>query len=228
MLNKGDATMEQVDSFVKCLLSGDQEQAWNIVLDESNKGKSSLELYKDLFTQSMHRIGEFWENNIISVADEHLATSTCEFVLSRYQFHKKASFKPKDGRRKALFLCVENEQHYIGLKMVSLLFEEHGWESRMLGPNLPKEYAAKMAGDWNPDVIGLSITIAYHTSTLSSYIDTLESLPSNPIIMLGGRLTPTMDFSSLCSPNTQILKTLETVDEWLDRHQIKENVNAIR
>jgi methanogenic corrinoid protein MtbC1 len=42
---------------------------------------------------------------------------------------------------------VENEQHYIGLKMISLLFEEHGWESRMLGANLPSEYTVKMAGD---------------------------------------------------------------------------------
>ncbi|MED1203363.1 B12-binding domain-containing protein [Heyndrickxia acidicola] len=220
--------MEQMDSFVRSLLSGDQELAWNIVLDESNNGKTSLEIYEDLVTIGMRKIGEMWENNVISVADEHLATSTCEYVLSRYRYHKENSFKPKDGRRKALFLCVENEQHSIGLKLVSLLFEEHGWESRMLGANLPKEYAIKMAGEWQPDVIGLSITIAYHTSTLNSYIETLENMPAKPTVMLGGRLTPTMNFSALCSPKTQILPTLDTVDEWLVRLQSEENVNAIR
>lgn len=79
----------QVQKFVGYLLAGDQDSAWEIVLEEIQQGKNSLDIYENLITTAMRVTGDMWEENIISVADEHVATTTCDYVLTRYRFYKK-------------------------------------------------------------------------------------------------------------------------------------------
>ncbi|TLS34953.1 cobalamin B12-binding domain-containing protein [Pseudalkalibacillus caeni] len=215
-----------VQELTKQLLAGDQDAAWDIIDNQIEQGQDSLQIYHSLITEAMRRIGELWEKDEITVADEHLATTTCDFILTRYHFVKKKEFKQTDyPRRKALFLCLEQEQHYIGLKMVALLFEEYGWETRLLGANLPLEYAEKIAEDWEPEVIGLSLTIVYHAERLEQYVKALESLKHQPTIMVGGRLTSAYDFSLYCSTETRILKCLEDIEAFLQEtgYGVREN-----
>ncbi|MEK1829221.1 B12-binding domain-containing protein [Priestia megaterium] len=80
----------QVQKFVGYLLAGDQDSAWEVVLEEIHQGKNSLDIYENLITTAMRVTGDMWEENIISVADEHVATTTCDYVLTRYRFYKNS------------------------------------------------------------------------------------------------------------------------------------------
>ena len=110
--------------FADILLKGNTVLAWKYI--ESYKDEEILTIYEDIITPAMHRIGLLWENNKITVADEHIATAVCDFVLSRLSnVHKSSQDSAPRGR--AMFLCLEGEQHYLGLKMANYLFVDHGW-----------------------------------------------------------------------------------------------------
>ncbi|WP_234982400.1 cobalamin B12-binding domain-containing protein [Edaphobacillus lindanitolerans] len=193
------------------MLEGDADKAWECI--QRYPAVSRLDVYQNLLTPAMQQVGHLWEMNEITVADEHLATATCDFVLSKLAFHPD---KRRSGR-KAMFLCLDGEQHYIGLKMVNSIFEEQGWETRYLGPSLPLEYALDFAKTWRPDVIGLSVGIVYHLPKLKDYAEAFAALPDSPSVLLGGRLAGLYDLRPYCSADTVILRDLPETEQWL-RH----------
>jgi MerR family transcriptional regulator, light-induced transcriptional regulator len=207
--------MEQyVKQLTDALLSGDQDEAWEIIYGRHRQSSNTLDIFEKLITKSMQRVGELWQNDDISVADEHLATTTCDFVLSRYRHQVSREVQPKKGR-KAMFFCLENEQHFLGLKMAAIIFEEKGWETRLLGPDVPLEKGKESAEEWKPDVIGLSFTMINHAEKLSFYIKELESLPQAPVVFVGGRLLKYYDFTGHCSGKTKLLKELIDIEQWI-------------
>ncbi|WP_281998890.1 cobalamin B12-binding domain-containing protein [Priestia flexa] len=99
-------------------------------------GSSLVDTYRLIST--MYQIGQWWQENKISVADEHLATATCDYIIARLQFTVN---KEKLPSKRALLFCVEGEGHYIGLKMLASLLEKYKWEVGNLGANLSLSYA---------------------------------------------------------------------------------------
>ncbi|KZR57097.1 cobalamin B12-binding domain-containing protein [Pseudobacillus badius] len=190
------------------------------------KGKqelTTLEVFDQLLTPAMQYVGELWESNKITVADEHLATGTCDFVLSSlFPWQKEHS----STNKKAMFLCPEGERHYLGLKMVSSLFVEAGWSVRLFGSDLPLESAWKAAERWQPDVIGLSVAIVYHLPLLQDYIQRLSGLSSQPSIILGGRLAGMYDLQSYCSEKTVIFQDLHAAHLWLHTQKVEGEPNV--
>ncbi|WP_102263045.1 cobalamin B12-binding domain-containing protein [Mesobacillus jeotgali] len=218
--------MEKAIKLSQLLLKGDQDASWKLIEDERKASKDSLYIYENLITPAMRHIGHLWETNKITVADEHLATSTCDYVLARYNWQNGKDKQISPIGKKAMFLCVENEQHYLGLKMASQLFSEYGWETKFHGPNLPLEYVKKAAEEWKPDAICLSFSILYHAEQLRPYIKELEELPNHPVVIIGGRLLSQYEFKRYGSERTLFLKDLEDIIDWLDSHHHGVNSNV--
>ncbi|WP_079509252.1 cobalamin B12-binding domain-containing protein [Mesobacillus jeotgali] len=220
--------MEKAIELAHLLLKGNQDDAWVLIEEELNLSKESLYIYEKIITPAMRHIGYLWETNKITVAEEHLATATCDYLLARYNWEKRRKQQTSLNGKKAMFLCVESEQHYLGLKMASQLFNEYGWETKYHGPNLPLEYVVKAAKELKPDVVCLSFSILYHAEHLSPYIKALEKLPNQPIVIVGGRLLEKYEFHRYGSERTVFHKNLEDVKKWLDRHQhgVKFNVGS--
>lgn len=207
--------MEASERLARFFLDGDCASAIQLIKQQPNQDRAAL--YRDLFTPAMYKIGDLWEKNEISVADEHLATGICDFVLSRlFQIQKKTA-----AAKKAMFLCLQGEEHYLGLKMVNNLFEERGWETKYFGSSLPLEYARQTALEWKPEVIGLSVSIVYHLPNLNSYVKTLSNLPHKPHILVGGRLADQYDLSPYTEEKAEILTNLSKVEEWFNRSDKK-------
>ncbi|MGF7029830.1 methanogenic corrinoid protein MtbC1 [Paenibacillus mucilaginosus] len=57
------------------LLSGDFKASWSLIGSQREAGKNSLYIYTRLLTPAMRYIGDLWEQNSVSDADEHLASS---------------------------------------------------------------------------------------------------------------------------------------------------------
>nr|WP_272885661.1 cobalamin B12-binding domain-containing protein [Fictibacillus marinisediminis] len=125
-----------------------------------------------------------------------------------------------------MFSCLEGEQHALGLKMVSSLFEEDGWHSRYMGADLPLEYTVHTAEKWLPDVIGLSVSIAYNLPNLKRYVEALESLNYGPTVVIGGRLAEKYDLRPYCSDKTVIIKDVAELQNWLEVYSAGEKQNV--
>ncbi len=194
-------------------LDGDEEKALTYIEDRL-LNHPRLYLYEDIITPAMYYIGELWENNEISVADEHLATAICDFVLSKID--AEATYIRGDHQKsfKAILFGVEKEQHYIGLKMVADSFKEQGWRVRYLGPDLGMEHSLTQIHRYKPHVIGVSAALSYRLPTLKKLVQKFCSLEWKPLIMIGGRMARKFDLKEFESDQVIIIKDLNHLNKW--------------
>lgn len=212
--------ISDAEKLARLFLDGNHAEALRFIKEQPNQNK--MVLFRDLFTPAMYMIGDLWENNEISVADEHLATGVCDFVLSRLF---QVSSEETRRKKKAMFLCLQGEQHYLGIKMINSIFEDEGWETKYFGASLPLEYALKSALQWKPEVIGLSVSIVYNLPMLKNYVRTLGALPNKPDILIGGRVAEKYDLEPYTNNQGIIIKNLEQAEKWLEEYR-EERINA--
>ncbi|AJD90507.1 hypothetical protein JMA_11900 [Jeotgalibacillus malaysiensis] len=212
--------METVTDFTHVLLDGDQDKAWEYVINEVNNGASTEEIFYQLLTPAMVKIGQKWQENEISVADEHLATTTCDFTLARYKHEillPRISNREQD-QGKALFFCVEKEEHDLGIRMIAQIFEEKGFDVRMMGANLPVEFVLTMAVNWEPDVIGMSASMLKQGERVPSYIQRLMERFENIELLIGGRFLSLPDqlLDKADDSKVTIIQEGSELTDWLD------------
>jgi len=216
-----------IDSFTTALLAGDQDTSWSIINDCVKEGQTTDFIFHQLVTPSMFKVGSLWQENEISVADEHLATSTCDFILARYKFEillPRIQHKEKI-MGKALFFCVENEEHDLGIRMTAQLFEEKGFEVRMMGANLPLEYVATMVTDWEPKVVGVSASMLEQGKSVPAYIQGLMEVLKEAELLIGGRylsLSTEETFDSITNRVTMI-RSPENLKLWMNEYDGRES-----
>ncbi|ADH98191.1 cobalamin B12-binding domain-containing protein [Salisediminibacterium selenitireducens] len=207
--------MKGSEAFTRILLAGNEELAVEQALSYAEQyGKHRL--YEEVITPAMYEIGQMWEENRITVADEHLATGISDFVLTVVDERNKE--QAKNGRTVLLF-GVEKEEHYLGLKMVASLFRDKGWTTRYLGPNLPVESAIAAMNKWSPDVIGVSASMANRIPDVLSYLEQLnEQQPHELKVLIGGRFADTVADKVTGFP-VEVLQSLTELAHWLDRYE---------
>ncbi len=142
------------------------------------------DIYVDLFQKALYQVGRMWEYNKISVATEHLATSITENLMNKV-YEKIPIVEPV--QKKVIITSIENETHQIGGKMVSDVFEMHGWEAIYLGGDTPAIELVDFVEQTKPDLVGLSISVYFHMDTLVKTIDLLNKNFKTLPIMLGGQ-----------------------------------------
>ncbi|TWT03723.1 B12-binding domain-containing protein [Planomicrobium sp. CPCC 101079] len=199
------------DELADIFLSGDDYYALRKV-QHYLQTHTRKELHQELLTPAMYRIGQLWQENVISVADEHLATAICDFVISATDHRSQAE---KEAIGKAMIMGFEGEDHYLGLKMVACVFREHGWAVHDMGPNLPLVYALDAAKQLKPDVIGLSAALVSRLPLVKTYMDAFGTLDPKPTVLIGGRAVTLADLSHAEAEGAVVLENLETLQHWI-------------
>ncbi|KIL47084.1 cobalamin B12-binding domain-containing protein [Jeotgalibacillus campisalis] len=212
-------TVTYTESLTRTFLAGDQEASWSIIRQAVDEGKTTDFIFNYIITPSMVEVGVLWQENEISVADEHLATTTCDFILARYKFEiLHARIRKADPvKGKALFFCVENEQHDLGIRMTAQLFEEEGYDVRMIGSNLPLEYVKDMASVWLPDVVGVSASMLEQGEKVPDYIQSLMETLEEAELLVGGRYLSLQAEEALHSIHDRVtmVRSPESLSEWM-------------
>lgn len=208
-----------VPDFVTALLDGDHGRALAIV-KKWREDTSRYEVFRDLLTPAMYDIGQKWQYEEITVAEEHLATGVCDFVLNQTEYELVSQSKSIDATPKAFFFSVKNEQHYLGLKMVSILFRERNWNVKFLQSDLPVTKVLEEVERWQPNVIGLSFSLSYRAEELGDYLKALDRRTDQAEVIVGGRLISKYDFSSIGSLKTTFVEDLNDLYQWFINQEI--------
>ena len=163
---------------------------------------------------AMEHIGELWESNSISVADEHLATAISHGVLIR--LFDALSVTRTRSRELVLLAAVEGQRHNLGLRMIADVLEGAGFEVLFLGADVPLDALRGFVAEHQPAVIGLGFGIATDVSHLAEAIQAIHEVSPEPRIMLGGRAVPPglRDAGYPFVPSS--LDVVETVQRLLD------------
>ncbi len=181
----GETIGESVyENYLSALLAGRRSVCGKIVQGLLDVHIDVKELYERLFRRSMYRVGELWEDNRITVAREHLATSITESLLNLVY---PSIFDIERIGKKAIVSCNANEFHQIGGKMVADILELNGWDGHFLGANTPLDDLMRHIQEVKPDLAGMSLGVLSNMDNLKRTIEAVKSDFPNLDLLVGGQ-----------------------------------------
>lgn len=170
--------------YYNSLIDGDKAACAQIVTGLIDEGIEIKDLYLNLFQRSMYQIGEMWEHNKSSVAEEHIATKITESLLNLA--YPKVSKIKKNGKS-VLITCVDKEFHEIGPRMVADFFELYGWTAYFLGANTPKADLLDIIDKKKPDIVGISNNFYINVLRLLRILEDLKAQFPDQKVIIGGQ-----------------------------------------
>lgn len=149
--------------------------------------------HDEAFTASLApalvQIGTLWERGEISVAQEHLASSTVRSGLQKLLSDARGGL-----RGTAVLACAPGERHEVGLLMLAVLLRADGWQVAYLGADTPCADALTLAAALDARALCFSTTLAETSHGLEQQLKVTRT-PSNLAVLVGGaaaRKRPTL------------------------------------
>ncbi len=177
--------LAETEAFEAALLAGRQHEALAIVNQCVDDGHGLVDVEMNVIQPALYQIGNKWQLNQISVAQEHLATAIAHSVMAVGLL--RSPVPPLNGKR-MLLACVQGNNHAVGARMVCDAFQLAGWDVQYLGADTPTSALVRHAVEWKPDLIGLSVSFPQQLPAAKDVIARLrESLgTTRPPVILGG------------------------------------------
>lgn len=141
------------------------------------------DLYVHVVGPAMRRVGELWQNATINPAQEHFCTATTAELMA--EFRAENEYK-RDGRR-LLAATIEGDDHDLGLRMVTDMFEYHGWIVQYLGANVPVKNLVSVAEDYDADVLAVSVTMTAQLPHVCQLAQAMKASGSKAKLLVGGQ-----------------------------------------
>lgn len=178
--------IEAADEYLASLLDGDKRQAVSAVFDRLDDGWTVRRIYLEILEPAQRRLGDLWQVNRISVAQEHFASAVTQLVMCQL-YAIGSSESPRRGLR-AVACAAGGELHEIGLRMVADFLDMAGWDSYQVGGNTPVDAICAAAIERDVHLVALSATMTDSVPVLSEAITALRADPRTagiPIIVGG-------------------------------------------
>lgn len=184
-VNYDQPLVKLLEQYLELLLKGDRHSAGKMVVEAVANGISVKDIYLNVFQSSLYEIGRLWQENKITVAQEHYCTAATQLIMS--QLYPYISKTEKTGRV-LVATSVSKELHEIGVRMVADFFEMDGWKTIYLGANTPSESIIETIITNNADLLLISATISSHIGEVVKLIRTVRSCEEcrDPKIIVGG------------------------------------------
>jgi methanogenic corrinoid protein MtbC1 len=178
---------EARDRYLAAIRAGSRREALGVVDVALAGGMDARTLYLHVFQPAMHEIGRLWQENRITVADEHLATAITQLAMSR--LYEELFGDRVDAGPLLVAACAEHERHELGLRMICDLLELDGWDTVFLGASVPVEDLVEMVKERRPEVVALSASITPHLARVREAVQAIrQAMPEGaPVIAIGGR-----------------------------------------
>jgi methanogenic corrinoid protein MtbC1 len=148
------------------------------------KGLSAADIDIELIAPALFLVGEKWATGAITVADEHLASEIALRVLALQREAQRTAHRRH--RSRVLLLAPEGERHVIGLNMACDLLTAAGYDTRMLGADVPLVDIAAAAVRHAAQVVALTATMPDSAERLDAAMDYLRAAHPAGAILLGG------------------------------------------
>lgn len=171
-------------TYLSALLEGDRRTALKLLREQGvQAGASVAQLSADVVQAAQHEIGRLWQENAISIAQEHQATAIAQVALAYlYDLAPPAL----DNGKKVLVACVEGELHEFPARLVADALDLAGFHTKYLGANVPTRALLERVQSEQPDLVALSVTMAFNLAALRAAVQALRAVSSVPIAVGGG------------------------------------------
>lgn len=170
--------------YLQAVLTGQRGAALTITLESLAAGASVPDLYEHVLQPVQYEIGRLWEQNVITVATEHMATAITQYVMA--QLYSRIEL-PAATRGNAIVTGVHGELHQVGANMVADMLEADGWNMRFLGTQLPHNAVLSAVDEHRPRLLGISATVLRNLPSVADLIEqTRTNFGDDITIIVGG------------------------------------------
>jgi MerR family transcriptional regulator, light-induced transcriptional regulator len=184
-INEDKPLVRLLEHYLELLLKGDRHSAGKMIIEAVDNGINVKDIYLHVFQSSLYEIGRLWQENKITVAQEHYCTAATQLIMS--QLYPYISKTEKTGRV-LVATSVSKELHEIGVRMVADFFEMDGWSTFYLGANTPTESIIETIITNKADLLIISATISSNIGEVMELIRNVRLCGEcgDPKIIVGG------------------------------------------
>jgi len=178
--------------YLLAILEGERGQAREMLDAAMADGVAVPDLVEHVVRRAQAEIGRMWELGEITVADEHLASASAEWIVSHLML--KAP-RAKDRNRVLVASSVGGDTHSFGVRLVADSFEVDGWRTYFLGASTPLVDLVGAVVQRRADLLAISANLGCHLREMKRVIDAVRSQPeaSGVVVMVGGKPLSTID-----------------------------------
>lgn len=204
---------KQIRKLTEMAIAGDLPEIHKWYRENPELPVSTIDFYEKILKPVMESVGSLWEKNKITVAEEHLATASIDYLMTqlRYQIVHPGQLKKSPS---ILLFCLEGEQHSLGLKMVSDVFRESKWNVKFLGSSVPTEEVIKTIDKWEPDAIGISIALSPLLPKLKDCLTQISEVRKDVDILVGGRVVSLYNLEDFGIDNVHLCRDLRDIESF--------------
>lgn len=168
------------------LISGCEEETANFMIGAFLQGTELTEIFDDLLSPALRRIGDLWFKGELSVAQEHLASRAAHYAV-----HKLRTSLPLPEMKGKTAFCAafEGDLHELPTYLAQVTIENEGWEVMNFGANTPLFSLNDEVQEYTPQAVCLSATYMTEIERLArDYRELRETADRLKIpLILGGK-----------------------------------------
>ena len=154
------------------------EQAANTALDRLLSAYTVEMVLQDVVLPYLHRLGERWEADEISVAQEHFTSN-----LLRGRLLGLAQGWGQGQGPGAVLACLPGEHHELGLLVFGVALRRRGWRITYLGTNSPIGAVADIARSVLPAVV---VLLSINPDNFVDHARQIEQLAKQVPVVIAG------------------------------------------
>jgi methanogenic corrinoid protein MtbC1 len=179
----GERALER--RYLAAQLAGDRREALRLVLEDGLRSGLPAATVRDVIRCAQRQIGVLWQENRISIAEEHMATAISQLALAHLYQHAPAA--PANGK-KVLVACVDGELHEFPARLVADALDLAGFTVKYLGASVPNDSLVSVVKQERPDLLALSATMSFHAAALEAAVTRIRTeVRGAPPIAIGGQ-----------------------------------------
>jgi MerR family transcriptional regulator, light-induced transcriptional regulator len=178
-------TDEVQRAYADAVLAGVPGAAEAVIREAIEAGLDEAVIDEHVIRPALVLVGDLWAQGLISIAEEHLATSISVRVLAL----QREAFRVARQRvsHRILLAGAQGEQHVVGLEMAASVILHAGYDVRLFGADLPVAEVAPAVARHRPSVVGFTSASVLTAVNLPAAFDAVRRVSPATGIMVGGR-----------------------------------------
>lgn len=143
--------------YLAAAVSGRRTDALAVVRAALAGGASPSDVYVDILQSALYEVGRRWQTTELTIAEEHMATATTQFILS--VLHEDL-IRAASLREVAVVTGVAKELHVVGASIIANALEADGWDVRFMGTNMPHDGIVSAIEHSRAALVAISVTMS--------------------------------------------------------------------
>ncbi|GIF76376.1 cobalamin B12-binding domain-containing protein [Asanoa siamensis] len=146
---------EAYPDYLRCLDAADEHGAIDLALALIEGGVPAEDVLLGLVAPAQAQVGEFWQRNEWSVAQEHAATHVSERVVAAVA----TTVRPRPHRDRIVVACMDGEWHALPARLVAEVLRLDGWDVTFLGASVPSPHLVSYLHRQDPRAVLLACAL---------------------------------------------------------------------